>query len=85
MKNQNPLILKFISVAITAFLLYVMVAIFIYDDFLNSLIPNWHKTLYQWNGALRTTTLILVSGVITYVLFTSIYKVLVYVQSKIIK
>jgi len=85
MKAQNQLLLKFISLAVTFGLIYVMVSVFIYDDFLNSLIPGWHKTLYNLNGTLRTTILILFSTVITYILFILIHKLLVYIQSKIVK
>lgn len=85
MKNQNQLLLKCISLAATFGLLYVMVSIFIYDDFLNSLIPGWHKSLYSLNGVLRSTILAGLSAIVTYLLFVFIYRLLVYMQSKMIK
>jgi uncharacterized membrane protein (GlpM family) len=83
MENRNNLLLKSISMATTFGLLYVMVSLFIYDDFLNSLIPGWHKSLYRLNGALRTTIIAGVSAVVGYFLFMLVYRLLVYLQSKI--
>jgi hypothetical protein len=85
MKNQNQLLLKSISLAVTFGLLYVMVSVFIYNDFLNSLIPGWHKSLYRLNGALRTTILVGLSAIAAYLLFILVNRLLVYIQSKIIK
>jgi len=85
MTDRQKILIKVIATLLTFGILYEMVAVFIYNDFLNSLIPGWHVTLYKLNRTLRDTILVSVSAVITYVLFKLIYAALAYAWPKLFR
>lgn len=82
MKTTHVILLKLTAAIITFYLLYLIVSVFIYNDYLNSLIPNWHTAIYTMSGALRVTLLFGFSAVVSYVLFTLVLKFLTFVWLK---
>ena len=82
MKTTHAILLKITAAIITFYLLYLIVSVFIYNDYLNSLIPNWHKAIYTMSGALRITLLFGFSAVVSYALFTLICRFLTFLWLK---
>jgi hypothetical protein len=76
MKTTHVILLKIAAAIFTFYLLYLIVSIFIYNDYLNSLIPDWHKSIYTLSGALRITLLFGFSAIVSYVVFTLILRLL---------
>ena len=82
MKTTHAILLKITSAIITFYLLYLIISVFIYNDYLNSLIPNWHTAIYTMSGALRITLLFGFSAVVSYTLFTLIFRFLTFLWLK---
>jgi len=83
MKSRQKLFLKFLSVVLTFFFLYLLVSSVIFIDFLSSLLPGLHKTLYSSTESLRITAFICISTVIAFLLFMLIYGSLKYLWLKV--
>jgi hypothetical protein len=83
MNSPQKLLLKFSSAVITFCLVYAILSIFIYSDFLASLIPGWHTTIYPLSSVLRVAIFIGVSAILTSLLFSLILRFLTYLWLKI--
>jgi hypothetical protein len=79
MTHRQKLLIKFVAAIVTFGILYELVAIFIYNDFLISLVPGWHTTIYRLNTPLRITILIGICSIITFVLFELMRLALTYI------
>jgi hypothetical protein len=82
MKTTHSILLKLVAAIITFYLLYLLVSVFIYNDYLTSLIPNGHKALYTMGGIIRATLLIGLSAIISWGLFTLVLRFLTFVWLK---
>jgi hypothetical protein len=78
MISRHTILLKIISIIITFYLLYLVISVLIYNDFLNSVVPGWHKTVYSMGEVLRITILVGFSAVLTYILYTLIFRLLMF-------
>lgn len=85
MKSWHKILLNCVSAIITFCLLYQIVSIFIYNDYLASLIPGWHTTIYPKSGVLRITILIGFSAVFAYLIFKLILRLLTYFWLKVLQ
>jgi hypothetical protein len=83
MKSQQKIVLKFVSGIITLCFLYELVSTVFILDFLTSLVPGWHTTMYSSSDALRITFFIAIASVITSLLFLLMYRLLTYLWLKI--
>ncbi len=82
MIKRHTILLRAISIIITFYLLYLIVSVLIYNDFLNSIVPGWHKTVYSMGEVIRITILIGFSAIITYLLHTLIFRLLTFLWLK---
>jgi hypothetical protein len=78
MIRRHTILLRVISLIITFYLLYLIVSVLIYNDYLNSIVPGWHKTVYSMGEVLRITILIGFSAIVTYLLHKLIFRLMVF-------
>ncbi len=82
MASRHIILLRIISLIITFYLLYLIISVLIYNDFLNSIVPGWHKTVYSLGEVLRITILVGFSAIITYILHALIFRLLTFLWLK---
>jgi hypothetical protein len=82
MISRHTILLKIISIIITFYLLYLIVSVLIYNDFLNAIVPGWHQTVYSMGEVLRITILVGFSAILTYLLYTLIFRLLMFLWLK---
>lgn len=82
MIRRHTILLKIISIIITFYLLYLIISVLIYNDFLNSVVPGWHQTVYSMGEVLRITILVGFAAILTYLLYTLIFKLLTFLWLK---
>jgi len=83
MNSRQKMLVNLLTAIVTFLLLYGVISIFIVNDYLNSLIPGWHTTLYNLSRNLRITILVSVSGIFAYILFKLIRQFLTFLWFKI--
>jgi hypothetical protein len=82
MISRHTILLKIISNIITFYLLYLVISVLIYNDFLNAIVPGWHQTVYSMGEVLRITILVGFSAILTYFLYTLIFRLLMFLWLK---
>ncbi|MDB5131640.1 MAG: hypothetical protein JWR02_1389 [Mucilaginibacter sp.] len=82
MISRHTILLKIISIIITFYLLYLIISVLIYNDYLNSIVPGWHKTVYSMGEVLRISILVGFSAILTYFLYTLILRLLMFLWLK---
>ncbi len=76
MTDRRTIVLHVLTAIITFAVVYEMVSLFLYNDYLTSLIPGRHASVYALGTVLRITLVVVTSSLITYVVYMLVLKFL---------